>query len=490
MLKRSLAVVLCAGLLAATAPPASASPVIVLTVCFGEATRVWKPNERGVVRGTKGADVIAPGRRARIVKGRGGDDKICATRGPQTVFGGPGHDLISTWRGNDRIHGGPGDDYEDGGPGRDEIDGGYGGSDTLVGGGGADLLVGGHGPGDDDFLFGGRADDRLVGGEGDDLLVGGTGADVLDGGYGSSDTVNFAFEEAAVVVDLVTQGRPLGSGDVLHGIENVRGSVFDDTITGTREDNVLSGDDGNDTISSGTGADIVDGGVGADVLDGGVDIDLLSFLDSPVGVGSDLAAGSSSDGDTLTNFEHVDGSAYDDEIYGDDGRNSLTGSRGVDQLFGRGGDDTLSSGSGDAGEGEDMCFDLEGEIESCELLAPVMPLRRSTIDVPAHGSVLEVSELKTLSGTGGASEVALRRMSRSGCYWWDARHSFMEAWHCNRPIWNETKLQDDGSWSKRIPSPVQLLNPGRYEVWSRIKDGDFTEDHFQAPYNVVQFRLR
>lgn len=489
-MKKLLVLLTCVGLLAPAVPSASASPTVAIFICFDKATRkVWKPNARGVVRGTNRADVIVVNRPNTIVKGRGGNDRICTGHGAHEVWGGAGHDLISTWRGIDRAHGGPGRDYLDGGPGDDQLDGGYRGSDTLVGGGGSDVLKGGHGATADDFLFGGGGDDRLAGGEGEDHLIGGDGADVLDGGYGPSDTVSFAFEEGPVTADLRVQGTPLPTGDVLHGIENVRGSIFDDTIIGTREANVLHGDDGNDTISSDGGHDLVDGGAGADVLEG-TPTDLLSFLDAGSGIVADLAAGTSSDGDSVTGFDNIEGSAHDDELYGDADPNVLTGSRGSDRLFGRDGDDTLSGGGGDAGAGQDTCFDFEGAIENCELLAPIMPRRGSNIDFPHQASILDISELKTISGTGAARQVALRRMSESGCYWWDARHAFMEAWHCDRPIWSDTKLQENGTWSKRVPSPVQLLDAGRYEVWSRIKNDEFTERHFLVPYNVVQFRLR
>ncbi len=499
-MKKLLVLLTCVGLLAPAVPSASASPTVAIFICFDKATRkVWKPNARGVVRGTNRADVIVVNRPNTIVKGRGGNDRICTGRGAQEVWGGAGHDLISTWRGIDRAHGGPGRDYLNGGPGDDHLEGGYRGSDTLVGGGGSDVLKGGHGAAADDFLFGGGGEDRLAGGEGEDHLIGGDGADILDGSVGSSDTVSFAFEEAGVVADLRVQGTPLTSGDVLHGIENVHGSVFDDTLIGTREANVLHGDDGNDTISSDGGHDVVDGGAGADVLEGGGPTDLLSFLDAGSGIVADLAAGTSSDGDSVTGFKNIEGSAHDDELYGDDDENDLFGSRGTNMLFGRAGNDLLVDGSGgDAGEGDDLCFD-SGDIANCEVLSHGDPAAFSLVDAQLHGTTREISSFTKIQGIASAGafgppprtvQVALRRMSESGCYWWDASVAYMQQWHCDRPIWNATSLDRDGTWTKRVPSPVQLLDAGRYEVWSRINNDNYTENQFVVPYNVVEFRLR
>ncbi|MFP5351553.1 MAG: calcium-binding protein [Actinomycetota bacterium] len=487
MLKRLLGLLLCAGLLAPLT--SSASPVRTQFVCFGEATKLWKPDRRGVVRGSERADVIVVKERDVVVLGRGGNDRICTVR-KAYVAGGAGHDSISTFRGKDRVDGGPGRDYLNGGPDSDRLYGGYGASDTLVGGAGDDLLDGGDGESADDFLFGGSGDDDLLGGEGADLLLGGEGADLIDGGSGPSDTVNFVFEDLGVAVDLSRVGEALATGDALYGIENVRGSDLADTITGSVAANALWGGDGDDVIQASSGSDVVDGGAGADALDGGDERDVLSFLDSSAGVTVDLETGATSNGDGLLGFEDIRGSAHDDQLSGDAGANDLSGSRGADQLFGLDGDDTLSSGGGDAGEGNDTCFEVEGEIASCEVPVPVAPMRRSIITSPLQASTVDIEAFTEITGLGFAGQVALRRLSGSGCYWWHARLAHMEAGHCGRAFWNDAKLDDNGSWSKRIPQPAQLLNAGHYEVWSRIVTRDFTEREFQAPYNLVQFRLR
>lgn len=494
-MKKVMVLVMCAGLLAPA--PASASREIVLYTCFDRVARLSKPNARGIVRGTKRVDVLVVRSRGVVVRGRGGNDRICSLRSA-SISGGAGHDLVSGGRGADRVRGGRGRDLLKGGPGRDRLVGGNGASDTLAGGGGRDLLRGGDG-GDGDFLFGGGGDDRVTGGEGADLLVGGAGADRLNGDAGSFDTASFVFEDAPVAVDLLRQGMPLASGDVLSGVENLHGSIYDDTLIARSGANVLQGDDGDDTIASGAGADVVDGGEGADVLDGGPDLDLLSFLQAATGVMADLHAGTSSQDDSLLGFEDLRGSAHDDELHGDDGDNHLTGSRGTNTLFGRAGDDVLvDAAGGDAGEGIDECFD-SSTVAGCEANAHGDPGAFSLVDTALQGRAQEVASLQELHGIASAGafgpqpervQVALRRMTGSGCYWWHAGREEMQARHCDRPIWNGAGLNDDGTWSKRVPSPSRLLDPGRYQVRSRINNGDFTEDYFEVPRNVVEFRLR
>ena len=484
VIKKLIGGLICAALLAPVSSPAAP---VSLYVCFGQDTEEWEPDRRGVVRGTTRADVIVVRNRNVVVYGRGGDDRICVL-GPGRVLGGSGHDLIDGGRRSDQLAGGSGMDYLDGGSGTDRLNGGTG-SDTLVGGGAADLLQGGATDPGNDYLFGGPGSDQLLGADGADVFIGGEGGDAIDGGAGGSDTIDFGFEQVGITVDLSVQGLTLSNGDTLTAIENVRGSHFADMITGTDAANMLWGGEGNDTIAALGAFDVVEGGAGADTLDGGADRDHLIYQDSPIGVVVDLEAGTSNEGDVLVGFESLLGSAYDDELRGDAGPNEIIGSRGADQLFGLAGDDTLSSGGGDAGEGQDMCFEMEGEIANCELLAPVMPIRRSSIDSPPHGTTLDREAFTTIEGTGSAGQVALRRIGDAGCYWWSARRSRMEPGHCDRPLWTSTRLRSDGSWAKQVPTDLRLV-PGEYEVRSRIVSREFTETQFHAPYNLVQFRLR
>ena len=95
---------------------------------------------------------------------------------------------------------------------------------------------------------------------------------------------------AGVGVNLAT-GRGVGGsaeGDTLISIENVFGSNFNDTLTGTSGANQLHGQDGNDVIKGGGGDDFLDGGSGNDILVS--DIFGHSTLDG--GAGDDTFKGS------------------------------------------------------------------------------------------------------------------------------------------------------------------------------------------------------
>ncbi|NGN45364.1 calcium-binding protein, partial [Mesorhizobium sp. CGMCC 1.15528] len=184
----------------------------------------------------------------------------------------------------------------------------------------------------------------LNGGDGDDILAGLGGGDTLIGGLGS-DTADYTASTAGVIISLeagtVAGGHAVG--DTLTSIENLTGSAFDDTLTGTDAGaNVLNGGDGNDVLI-GLG--------GADTLIGGAGTDTANYIASTAGVIVNLDTGTGSgghaEGDTLTGIENLIGSAFDDTLTGTDtDANILTGGAGNDVLAGLGGADTLDGGGG------------------------------------------------------------------------------------------------------------------------------------------------
>jgi len=209
------------------------------------------------------------------------------------------------------------------------------GKDLLIGGEGRDTLVGGEG---NDIIDGGWSDGNdvlVIPNADDDTLIGGAGIDIL----------SYSYADAGVSVSLAQQGTRIDTGnagnDYIEGFENLTGSKFDD---------VLTGDAGNN---------VIDGGRGNDVLDGGAGVDTVSYASAPfsfvnpglAGVTVSLATiGQQYTGetgwDTLTGFENLTGSAYDDVLGGDAGANVLRGSTGDDTLDGGAGDDTLDGGEG------------------------------------------------------------------------------------------------------------------------------------------------
>lgn len=143
-------------------------------------------------------------------------------------------------------------------------DAGTAGADNMPGTALADRLYGLTGQ---DRLSGLAGNDRLWGGDNGDVLDGGLGADELNGGAGR-DWANYNGSAFGVQVNLA-KGRGTGgdaAGDRLTQIENLRGSAFNDRLTGDQHANTLFGRAGNDTLKGGLGQDRLSGGLGDDVF--------------------------------------------------------------------------------------------------------------------------------------------------------------------------------------------------------------------------------
>jgi len=187
-----------------------------------------------------------------------------------------------------------------------------------------------------DYLSAGAGNDMLYGGAGDDTLNGGAGADFLYGGVGG-DTADYRGHASGVIVNMVARTSWDGlANDWLHSIEGVIGSSFDDQIWGDAGDNFLDG-----------------GAGGADVIAGNGGVDTVSYQTSLRGVIVNLPGQQSWDGqvnDRLFSIENVIGSAFNDQIWGDDGDNILDGGPGgADVLAGNGGVNTASYASSTRG---------------------------------------------------------------------------------------------------------------------------------------------
>ncbi len=143
------------------------------------------------------------------------------------------------------------------------------------------------------FLQGRAGADSLQGGDGGDRLRGGAGNDTIDGGGDNAfDQVDYFAATAGVRVNLTLQGKmqviSAGEGsDLLFGIEDVRGSGFNDTLIGDQFFNTLSGIAGNNSLNGGGGFDILIGGAGNDILNGGAlggpldESNAVSYIDAP-----------------------------------------------------------------------------------------------------------------------------------------------------------------------------------------------------------------
>ena len=253
-----------------------------------------------------------------------------------------------------------------------------------------------EGMGGNDVLSGLGGDDMLDGGAGADLLIGGAGADDIKGGA-DEDTVSYETSPDGVSIHLRAGTASGGDaeGDTLGAdIENAIGSMYDDTIAGTRSANKLWGGGGNDDLSGdrgmddlygGDGDDVLDGGdaddtleggAGADELTGGDGDDTASWAGSMMGVTVRLhdsqAMGGDAEGDTwgdmttesytlkdadgkdvkheetVPDIIHLTGSGMADILAGDSRANTIKGGGGDDKIYGGpgGGDDTLHGDGG------------------------------------------------------------------------------------------------------------------------------------------------
>ncbi len=197
-------------------------------------------------------------------------------------------------------------------------------------------------------LDGSAFDDTLRGDGNHNTFEGWKGNDIIDGGA-NFDNVSYWSSTSGVSVNLVTGVADDGMGgtDTLISVENVIGSLYDDTFVGGTESNFFNGRGGDDSITGGTG-----------------DADTVSYVDDPAGVYVNLATGTATDGwgdtDTFTEIEDATGSQYDDTLLGTSGENVLIGGEGDDILQGGDGNDSLS---GDDGADTFRYVDL-GDIQS------------------------------------------------------------------------------------------------------------------------------
>jgi len=136
-----------------------------------------------------------------------------------------------------------------------------------------------------DVVYGNLGTNFLIGGNGDDTFFFSVGGDTIYGSgfqtdYSDSDTINLStltdgprYNNYIEIIlnDANGWGRisgydPYYEQTVLHSIENVTGSRFNDWIEGTSGSNVLRGGEGDDYILSNGGADNLYGGNGNDFL--------------------------------------------------------------------------------------------------------------------------------------------------------------------------------------------------------------------------------
>ncbi len=291
-----------------------------------------------------------------LITGTAGDDTLTGTAGDDLILPGDnaGYDLINGTTGNDTVDFGTAQGYYEvhygglTGPiaidmtlASGQIDKGVDGTDSLLNFANIPFsTVGGLGvlgtAGNDTYIGSDLASSwvQILWSGGNDTFTGGVGTERIDyRNAGGGVTVTFASQGAGT-----TSVDGFGGIDTFTGIEEIRGSNFVDTLTGSG---------GDERFITRGGNDVVDGGAGYDV----VRYDRSGVSTVTVDLGANMASGfwnGVAFTDTLYNIEEVRGSAGDDILTGsaqDDvirtGNNS-----GYDQVFGTAGNDTIDFGSG------------------------------------------------------------------------------------------------------------------------------------------------
>jgi len=260
--------------------------------------------------GSEYDDTLTGSTAVNILSGRGGDDLINGGAGADHMFGGTGNDTYVVDNVGDIVD-------ETSGDGTDLVRSSvtFSLSDVVHVIGTIDnLTLTGTGVIN---ATGNASDNAITGNDGNNILAGLGGADALDGGLGI-DTATYAASSAGVSVSLIIGITGQGGdaqGDILTGIENLTGSGSDDTLEGSAGNNVITGGVGNDTVSY-------------EHAGAAVTVSLaITGAQNTVGAGTD----------TLTTFENLTGSEFDD---------TLTGSTAVNILSGFGGNDLLNGGTG------------------------------------------------------------------------------------------------------------------------------------------------
>jgi Ca2+-binding RTX toxin-like protein len=373
-----------------------------------------------VLLGNLAGDRLLGGDGEDTLAGAGGDDQLWGGSGTDWLLGGDGNDALYA----DGLNLGEWDSSQahnllEGEAGDDSLFSGAG-LDTLLGGSGNDFQYGGDG---NDSLDGGFGNDTLIGGDGDDMIAGAAGIDSVDAGAGNdrvfyNDTLEYIYGGDGFDWLIVSRGffinlsegqNQIASALPVWGFEAVDGRSASlamtligsdddnhlisgtgrDSLMGGSGDDILQSDGGNDTLNGGDGLNILEGGKGNDVyfVSSYDDILLEAFGEGadtviasivfylPTNIEALILANESSairgfgsDGNDI-----LTGNAFNNEIYGGEGRDSVNGANGADTLDGGDGDDRLLGGNDDdlllgaagndsldAGAGNDQLYGDDG----------------------------------------------------------------------------------------------------------------------------------
>ncbi|NDV21244.1 FecR domain-containing protein [Desulfovibrio sp. JC022] len=268
----------------------------------------------------------------------------------QTVTDSDGNNWIYGTSGDDSWVGTDAVDYYDGLAGNDYISG-QEANDVLHGNTGNDTIYGNCG---NDTISGGAGDDTISGGHGLDTITGGDGIDIL------------SFEDASAGVDAyISAGTAVSDGetDFFVGIEALKGSSYNDTLSGNMAaPTTFYGSSGSDVLTGFSGQENW-----ASYAEGsnGVSVKLDSSSDNLTKLGT-------SDKDTLHEINHfigtnsadtITGNAASNTLMGGQGDDTLTGGEASDHLYGGAGNDVFNYTTTAPSEGGDTVYGFESGVD-------------------------------------------------------------------------------------------------------------------------------
>ena len=231
--------------------------------------------------------------------------------------------------------------------------------------------------------------ESATGGAGNDTISGDSGNNTLIGGAGT-DTLSYANATAGVSVSLsitVAQATVGAGSDTVSQFENLTGSAFNDTLSGSN---------------------------GVNVLNGGLGVDTLSYANSTASMTVNMATGTSAGfgADTFSNFENLTGSNQADNLTGDANVNSINGAGGADTMTGGGGADIIDTGAADDNVTDIIRFTATGDygdtvnnLDATGSAANVDHIRFSAALQTAFDDVTVNNVIAFVSGNNGGGQV-------------------------------------------------------------------------------------
>src|SRR5215207_101233 len=220
----------------------------------------------------------------------------------------------------------------------------------------------------------------------------------VSGAVGSTNTIiNWGPTTWSINRGYLQQSVETGGGNDVFD-NSFGGVIFGDILMGAGDDLVIAGLDLFETVVGGAG------------------IDTISYINHPRAMLINLFSQVSADGishDIFSSVENAVGSAFNDTIHGDDGPlgNVLDGGPGgSDQIFGRGGPDTVSYASAVRA----VLINLAGQVSADGIDTDTLSSIENAIGSAFGDTIVSGTGASVLEGRGGNDTFLFRRGEANG----------------------------------------------------------------------------